>query len=107
MSNSFYALSAPPSSAARGLTLDPASDHVDHVLALVLVELAALVDPVPLPQTRAAAGRGRVLGAEHRVAAPGRLLAVVARSGGCQALVDEVARMSPDGLHPAQLHESA
>src|SRR4051794_28014719 len=93
--------------AVLGLALDPAGDHVDDVLALGFVELAALVDAMALAQAGPAAGGGRVLGPEHRVTAPRRLLSVVARRGRGQPPVDEVAGVLAHGLHPAQLDERA
>lgn len=46
---------------------------------------------MPFFQAAAAAGRGGVLGDEHRVFAHGCLFAVVGRFSGCEALFDKVA----------------
>ena len=65
-----------PAGAGRGRAAaagDPAADDLDDVRALVAGELAAARDPVPALEARPAAGRGGVLGDEHRVAAVWRL----------------------------------
>jgi hypothetical protein len=54
---------------------------------------------VPLLEAAAAAGRGRVLGDEDRVAAPWRLPSIVRRLGRSEAPGDEVARVADDDRH--------
>jgi len=64
-------------------------------------ERPAGFDPVPLFEAGAAAGSGRVLGDEHRVAAHRRLAAVIQWLCGCEALCDEIPGMIEHCREPA------
>src|SRR4051812_29507970 len=95
-----WSKSATPCTLCDGaLALDPAADHGDDVVALLGAQLAALLDPVAALEAAAAAGRGGVLGDEHRVAAVRRLLAVLVRGGGREPPGDQAARVLLDRVH--------
>src|SRR5690348_3399293 len=79
----------------------PPHDCVYDVLLLAPGEWPAGLDPVPLGEARAAAGPGCMLGNKDRMAAPGRLLPVIVRRGGREALRDEVLRMPANERGPA------
>ncbi len=64
------------------LTPQPPLQHGEDARLVRRLQRAPLGDAVPLGETAAAAGGGRVLGDEHGMPAVGRLLAVVARIGG-------------------------
>src|SRR5438105_4370063 len=83
--------------------LDPAADDVDGVGLLGRAELAPLRDVVPALEAAAAAGRARVLGDEHRVAAVRRLLAVLVWRGGCKASGQQLTGVPANDVHAAQL----
>src|SRR3954452_4241212 len=87
----------------RALVLDPAADHVDHVLALLGGERTALGDLVVALEAGAAAGAGGVLGDEDGMASVRRLLAVLVRRRRRELLGDQVVRVLADRLHAAQL----
>src|SRR4051794_6211496 len=89
------------------LALDPAADHVDDVRLLVRVELVPARDRVRALEAPAAAGRRRVLRDEDGVAAVGRLLAVLVRVRGREALRDDVGRVEAQRRRAAQLGEAA
>jgi len=90
---------------AAELPLDPARDHVHDIVVLLAAERAPLRDAVPAVQAGPAAGRGRVLGDEDRMAAVRRLLAVLGRLGGGEPLRDQLVRMPAQALRPVQLRE--
>jgi hypothetical protein len=83
------------------------ADHRDHVSLLIGGEDAAPLDIVPLGEAAAAAGSGRVLSQEHRVATKRRLLSVVPWLRWCEALSDELRRMREDSVHPFGLEVAA
>src|SRR4051812_43910846 len=72
------------------LPLDPAADHVDDVVALVLGERAPPRDLVVAEEAGATAGAGGMLSDEDGVATVGSLLAVLVGLGRGELLGDQV-----------------
>ena len=82
------------------LALDPVHEEVDDSGLPLRRDGDPLWELPPLFEAPAAAGGGGVLRNEYRMAAHGRLAAVVRRVRRREAVADEVRRMAADRLHP-------
>jgi virulence-associated protein E len=96
-----------PSRQLAHLLTEPALDHGQDARPIGLFERAALGYAVPFGEAAAAAGGGRMLGDEHRVAAVGCLLAVVRWVRGAEPLIDKIARVRQHGRKPARFQVGA
>lgn len=77
----------------------PLHEKSKHSRLLILRQLPALRNTVPLLQATAATTGTGMLGLEHRMPAHGCLVAISNRTGRCQPLSDKIGSMSPQRLH--------
>jgi hypothetical protein len=87
-------------SALSGLFVEPSHDCTNDVVELRFAQRPSDGDSVPFLKARAAAGRGRVLGDEDRMAPHRRLTPVIEGLGWRQALGDQLACMLGDNPKP-------
>lgn len=88
----------------NGLAFQPVFEDVSNVALLGNAERVSTLDAVPCSEASAAASGGGVLGDEDGMSAKGRLLPIIGRIGGGEALLDEDTRLA-EHLYQALLRE--
>jgi hypothetical protein len=89
------------------LPLQPPVDDINYVQLFGRRQWPAARDAVPFLQTSAAAGRGCMLGDEHRMAAHRRLLSVADGVRGREPARDEIGGMRQHRLAALQVQKRA